>query len=132
MSADELIDTGHDPSKPPRPFPRVLTYVIAAAAVVVGLAIMGKAMQGSSSSSGDGDRASARSVCYDFVRDRLKAPATAQFSETEIESSGNQWTVSGSVDAQNSFGALIRNNYTCVTTVQSGQWQLESLDGLSG
>lgn len=50
------------------------------------------------------------------VLGQLKAPATAKFSDVStlmMESSGDQrsYTVSGNVDAQNSYGAVIRNRF---------------------
>lgn len=59
---------------------------------------------------------SASLACRNAVRDRLKAPSTAQFSDdaTASESgSGFTVTVTGTVDAENSFGAKLRNTYRC-------------------
>ena len=57
-------------------------------------------------------------MAIDFVRDSLKAPATARFSSRQSSStriqysaSDGQYRVSGHVDAQNSYGATIRNNF---------------------
>jgi len=55
----------------------------------------------------------------EIVEGRLKAPSTAEFcskSEANIREDGNTWTVSGYVDAENSFGAMIRNDFTVVIT----------------
>jgi hypothetical protein len=62
----------------------------------------------------------------DYVRGMLKAPATAQFpyyddsfiKEIKSEKKGKQhqsrqYQIKSYVDSQNSFGALIRTNYTC-------------------
>ena len=35
-------------------------------------------------------------------------------NEGDISVSGNKWTVSGYVDAKNSFGTTLRNEYTVV------------------
>lgn len=54
-----------------------------------------------------------------IVEDRLKAPSTAKFcsmSQANIKQNGDTWTISGYVDAENSFGASIRNNFTVVIT----------------
>ncbi len=45
------------------------------------------------------------------VEERLKAPSTAKFSNIEVAKSGSTWVVTGYVDAQNSFGAMIRNRF---------------------
>ena len=62
---------------------------------------------------GPGDRFGAEDVCKQAVKDRLKAPATAKFSSTKATLSGGSWTVTGAVDSENSFGALVRGNFTC-------------------
>ena len=54
-----------------------------------------------------------------IISDRLKSPSSAKFcteSQATIKQSGDTWTVSGYVDADNSFGASIRNNFTVVIT----------------
>lgn len=63
---------------------------------------------------------SARIVCEAQVKARLKAPATANFvregreyGPAASDASGKTWIVRGNVDAQNGFGALIRNRYQC-------------------
>lgn len=53
------------------------------------------------------------------VEKKLKAPSTAEFCdsyEAEIQKDGNTWTVEGWVDAQNSFGAMIRSDFTVKLT----------------
>lgn len=58
----------------------------------------------------------------DIVSDRLKSPSSAKFctkSQATIKRSGDTWTVSGYVDADNSFGASIRNNFTVEITFTS-------------
>lgn len=62
------------------------------------------------------------SAAKDVVSSKLKAPSTAQFSDRSkatITRDGTTWTVSSWVDAQNSFGATIRNDFT-VVIVYSG------------
>ncbi|MBE6912864.1 MAG: hypothetical protein E7473_10100 [Ruminococcaceae bacterium] len=49
------------------------------------------------------------------VKSKLKSPSTAEFSaynETKITNDGDVWVVEGWVDAQNSFGATLRSEYT--------------------
>jgi hypothetical protein len=69
----------------------------------------------------------AQSVCEDHMLDRLKSPASAEFGPTEVSTMA-PYTVTGVVDAQNSFGATLRSSYTCVVSVSDGQWRLVSLD----
>ena len=64
----------------------------------------------------------ARIAAEDIVRDNLKSPSSADFcgaSKYTITRSGNTWTVRGYVDAQNSFGATLRNDFTVVITFTS-------------
>lgn len=51
-------------------------------------------------------------ACEDWVRDQLKAPATAEFGDSTATGSG-PWTVTGTVDAENSFGAMLRQTWSC-------------------
>jgi hypothetical protein len=65
-------------------------------------------------------------VCRQFVEQQLKAPSTADFASAtapgvEIDSLGaDQFEVIAFVDAQNSFGAKLRNPYICVVQHVSG------------
>lgn len=54
--------------------------------------------------------------CQVAVRNILKAPATARFtpsSRVYYSLSGSVYSITGSVDAQNSYGALLRERYHC-------------------
>lgn len=55
----------------------------------------------------------ARSVCEGWVEDRLKSPATADFSGVSTRAVGGQYEVAGQVDAENGFGATVRTAWTC-------------------
>jgi|GEM_PF-3825819 len=56
-------------------------------------------------------------VCRNLTRDSLKSPASAQFDSDELPDvtkySDGYYAISGKLDAQNGYGALIRNSYTC-------------------
>lgn len=75
------------------------------------------------------ERYDAERVCQDFARDRLKAPSTAVFN-TSVEGWGPEYTVVGTVDAQNSFGAVLRETFTCTVRGNGATWNLVSLKGL--
>lgn len=63
-----------------------------------------------------------------FVENCLRAPATAQFPwETMAILDGDVWRVSGSVDSQNGFGALIRSDWQCELRKSSDGWRCRSL-----
>lgn len=60
---------------------------------------------------GGGERA-ARAIAREFVRDRLRSPASAAFSgDTAHMESACVYQVRGAVDSQNGFGAMIRSHY---------------------
>lgn len=66
-----------------------------------------------------------------FVTRRLKAPKSAEFpSRSEfrvVASSDDQYLVSGYVDSQNSFGAMIRTTFICQMKVEGETWTLVDL-----
>jgi hypothetical protein len=78
------------------------------------------------------DRFSAEVACEDFVERRLRAPSTADYTGVAATGGGNSWTVSGSVDSENGFGAKIRSRFGCRMTYdpQAEQWTLLELTGL--
>jgi len=58
------------------------------------------------------DRSDAIREAEEAVKAQLKAPRTAKFvSGPSINHDGCKWTVSGEVDSQNSFGAMLRASY---------------------
>lgn len=71
----------------------------------------------------------ARIIAEREVKSRLKAPRGAKFSgiaETEVgklkDGTSNEWIVKGHVDAENSFGAVIRNHYQVVIEFEEGKY----------
>jgi hypothetical protein len=72
-------------------------------------------------------KADAQRACEEqFVPPRLKAPATAQFSDVATTEVGGSYRVAGAVDSQNGFGALVRASFTCSVRLDGDQWVLES------
>ena len=87
-----------------------------------------KGLVGDSGSSGNStdsyghDKSDAIVIAKKTVKNNLKSPSTADFcstSEATITCDGNTWTVKGWVDAQNSFGATLRSNFTVKFTFTS-------------
>ena len=77
-------------------------------------------------------------MCEGFVLDRLKAPSSAEFPGLLDEwpkimpfggdTTGHDWHVVSYVDAQNTYGAMIRDFYTCqISYVSNDQWKLLDL-----
>lgn len=71
------------------------------------------------------------------VKSYLKAPATAQFPEAndssawDISWDDDYFYVSSYVDSQNSFGALIRTQFTATYTWDGGEYTLPTLCDVS-
>lgn len=57
------------------------------------------------------------------VRDQLKSPSTAVFSETKLTKTfdGTKEMIEGKVDAQNAFGAMMRSEYYVTFTCEGGK-----------
>jgi len=87
--------------------------------------------RGGSSSKPPADRSlEARAMCETFVKRQLKAPATAKFSdESSAKVSDVEYTAGGSVDSQNSFGALLRSTFACDLTYDAAkqEWTSKSV-----
>lgn len=99
----------------------VFVFLVVVIIIVVVLGQMDKKTKGYS----EEDRADAWVCAQDVVKKNLKSPSSAKFclmSEATIhyngeDGGGSRYTVSGYVDAQNSFGAMIRKNFTVNLTV---------------
>ena len=76
-----------------------------------------------------GSNSAAYYACTDYVRDRLKAPATADFPPYNggVSRSGDTYRVNGYVDSENSFGANLRTNFTCSVSYDDGRWELDDI-----
>lgn len=60
----------------------------------------------------------AGTIASEIIRDQLKSPGTAKFPPEHIRSGrdGDGWIVTGKVDAQNAFGALLRKDWIAQIT----------------
>jgi len=58
------------------------------------------------------------------ISSRLVSPGSARFAPAITEERDKStWSVTGQVDSQNRFGALLRTHYTCVMKVMpTGYW----------
>jgi hypothetical protein len=87
---------------------------------------------GRTSSSPSARRVDAFVMCNQFVKDRLRSPASADFASVTSavinQVSGDEWTVQSHVDSQNGFGAMLRTKFTCTLKPAGGdRWQLVDL-----
>lgn len=74
----------------------------------------------------------AYNAAIQFTTKELKAPSTAKFStfkESTIAFEGNTYTVLGWVDAENTFGAMLRHKFLCDLSLQEDGklWQCASV-----
>lgn len=104
-------------------------WLVVAIVVLVLLANLGGGSTGDSPSgdppaSAEHEAVEAYVVCQQFVEDRLRAPSTAEFgepySQVTTHNGGGEYTVRTYVDAENAFGAMIRNDFTCIVQHTSG------------
>ncbi len=101
----------------------ILGSVVAAIALCCG----GLTSFGNDGNGAKDDSIAAYNACKGYVKAHLKAPSTAKFSNPDFYGSGTRWIVKGDVDAQNSFGAMIRNQYRCEITGSGQSWSLVSV-----
>lgn len=75
----------------------------------------------------DDDKLTAEVSCQQAVERELKAPSTASFTRLRmIEAGPDGYLVSGTVDAENSFGGTVRMSWGCETRrSESGNWSAE-------
>lgn len=64
---------------------------------------------GSDSSSDEPSDFEAQAQCERWVENYLKAPSTVEFSGQSVSGGPVSWTVTGVVDAENSFGGMVRS-----------------------
>lgn len=108
----------------------IFMYIsLAFLAVVVSLVAIISANQPEPAAYNPDNPTEARAQCEDLVEESLKAPATAEFGTSEARRSGSEWVVTGSVDAENSFGAMLRSDFQCTVRVVDGaiERRLDSL-----
>lgn len=86
--------------------------VLGGLVIVVILAI--SAAFGGGSSTAD-DSVEAQIACENRIKDALKSPSTADFDD-DVSGTG-PYTVSGTVDSENSFGAMLRSSFQCTVKV---------------
>lgn len=104
---------------------RQIAIRVGIAVVVVGV-ILASMNSGSSSASAPPQRDSesdAYYACRDAIRRQLKAPSTADFpfeGDAHMVRAGDTLAFKSYVDAQNSFGAKLRNYWFCAATTTGG------------
>jgi hypothetical protein len=130
-----MTETQQPAAQPTAPAPKKKTHgclIVIAAIVAAGIGL--SLIPGGSDSSG-ADQYGAQVMCENFIKDQLKSPGSADFSNetTTMGATDKLWEVAGDVDAENSFGASLRSHFTCVVryTPSDEYWHLVSLTGLN-
>jgi hypothetical protein len=114
-----------------------ILVLLVALGCIGGIAVFAfRGSSGGGSSKAPADRSlEAKSMCETFVKKKLKAPATAKFSEeAAAKVSLTEYTAAGSVDAQNSLGALLRSTFACDMTYDAAkqEWTAKSVSVKQG
>ena len=79
---------------------------------------------------------SAYDLCTSIIKVWLKTPSVARFTPSMSTPEASlfrkddyHYYASGTVDSQNSYGAMLRNSFFCIMTMdESGFWDVESHD----
>jgi len=75
----------------------------------------------------------AYSYAEDFVKKQLKSPSTAKFpgiiekNKQSVNLGGGTFKIDSWVDSQNSFGAMIRTNFSCIIVFKDGSVSCKQL-----
>lgn len=132
---DDKIPPEPDYVADPKPNHGMRNVVVVIGVLVLAAIIMSAiAKHGGSNSASPAQtrRYEACNIAEQFVRESLKSPGSAKFqpcSDRTVSDGPVLWNVSGYVDSQNGFGALLRSNYRVTVSYQGGtQWHLESID----
>jgi len=112
--------------------------IIIGGSILIG--IIGSMLSGSDSSQQIQQKSDVSNMAYviskGFVKQALKAPSTADFPFLDFNSQSlddDRYQVSSYVDSQNSFGAVIRNEWTTTLKYLGGadadprNWELEKM-----
>ena len=113
MTEEPELSSSPEPKKPAGK--GCLIFFLCVIGAIVLIVVIATLSSRGSSHPGNDNQLSARKDCERLVESRLKAPSTAKFSSTATKSSG-EWHVAGTVDSQNSFGAMVRSSFTCTVT----------------
>jgi hypothetical protein len=68
-------------------------------------------------------------LCRTAVTAHLRAPGSARWPGGEsVVQEDEEWTVTGAVDSQNGFGALLRTGWECHGERLNGEWHVIDVD----
>lgn len=122
---DEDVEPADDQRQKARS--KGVTWLVLGVAVVAACCIGGVVKGCGGGGSPQDEKVSAISGCEELVKDRLKAPSTAEFSNEAADGGDGSYVVDGDVDSENSFGAMLRSHFTCTVHSAGDQWELDSM-----
>lgn len=126
--------------EPKKSGPGCFTILIWTVLIIIGILVIGNIYNSyrnngtQYSSSTTNDDIKAYRLSKEAVIKRLKAPGTAEFpgiiesKDHYKEVSYGRFEINSWVDSQNSFGAMIRQNYSCTMVKSGGSWSTEDLE----
>jgi hypothetical protein len=120
-------------AKPQKKSSPVITVILILITIIcLGIFLLSRQGNGGTEKSYVPNDTEASIMCQVFVERQLKAPKTADFpatSQDKVTHTGSAWTIVSYVDAENSFGAMIRTDYDCtVEYIGNEEWKLISLE----
>ena len=90
------------------------------ALTVLALPVLAAALTGCGDDAPDADLANVS--CESIVKDRLRDPSSAEFSNQYASGSGDNWTSTGTVRAKNGFGGTNVMRYRCEVTFDGDEF----------
>ena len=134
LREEEVQTVKNQVKKPKKKSNGCLIWLIIIAAAIAFFYIIGSNDDSSSSSSSPStNKFLAYNYAKDFVKENLKSPSTAEFpgvSEKDRHTTslgGGKYKIVSWVDSQNSFGATIRTNFSCIIVFEGNNVRCEDL-----
>jgi len=130
----EGIELGINPQLSSEDKKYILAVVIMLISIIVGIWSMKfKVMDEPTYTDTKGEKkTTAEVMCKEIVKKNLKAPSTADFpwlAEKVTYLGDNTYEVTSYVEAENSFGVMIKTHYTCtVKSISKDKWRLINLE----
>jgi hypothetical protein len=108
----------------------ILIAVACLALGVGGVLLMQNYVPSLEGPTGSNESDKARIRCEEVIKASLRAPDQANFRSTKTTTVGeHRYQVTGSLDAPNATGVIVRGNYNCIFNFNTKSFDLLSLEG---